>query len=275
MSDRACTALLQWALPRAGFRWRGFRKVRRQVCRRLRSRARALGLDDLDAYRSYLEAHPEEWGIFSECCRVTISRFQRDRGVWEILMDEVLPTLAEQARRDGQGTLACWSAGCASGEEPYTLSLSWHFAELGPCTGLGLEILATDAEPVVLERARRARYAEGSLKELGSWKRAVAFTRDLAEGVRDPYILHSAFREPVRFSRQDLRHEAPAGPFRLVLCRNLAFTYFDEAGQRAALDRIAACLAPGGALVLGKHERPPEDARFAWWSERERILRRA
>ncbi len=274
MNDRACIELLQWALPRAGFRWAGFRKVRRQVRRRIRVRVRALGLDDFDAYRAYLEAHPEEWAIFAELCRVTISRFLRDRGMWEVLMSQVLPALADQTHDEGATTLRCWSAGCASGEEPYTLALCWQLAEPSLRRDLELSILATDAEPAVLARARRARYPDGCLRELSPAQRAVAFERDPGIDPKEPNLLRPELRSAVRFERQDLREDSPPGPFQLVFCRHLAFTYFDEAGQRAALDRIALALAPGGALVVGKHEIPPPDERFAWSSEREHILRR-
>jgi chemotaxis protein methyltransferase CheR len=80
MSDSQCVVFLQWALPRLRVRWAGFRKVRRQVCRRVWRRARELGLADLVAYRAYLEEHPEEWALLDSMARITISRFYRDRG---------------------------------------------------------------------------------------------------------------------------------------------------------------------------------------------------
>jgi chemotaxis protein methyltransferase CheR len=94
VDDRDCTAFLQWALPQRDLRWPGFRKVRRQVCKRLKRRIRELGLGDLAAYRSRLEADPAEWRAFDECCHITISRFFRDRGVFEVLRTYVLPDIA-------------------------------------------------------------------------------------------------------------------------------------------------------------------------------------
>jgi chemotaxis protein methyltransferase CheR len=78
-TDAECVDFLQWALPRLGLRWQGFRKVRRQVCRRVARRIAELGLADADAYRLYLERNPQEWDALAELCRVTISRFWRDR----------------------------------------------------------------------------------------------------------------------------------------------------------------------------------------------------
>ena len=124
MNDTDCTAFLQWALPRLELRWPGFRKVRRQVCKRLRQRMRELGLDDYSAYRARLEAYPSEWRVFDECCHITISRFFRDRGIFEVVRGHVLPDIAARAKREGRGA-QIWSAGCASGEEPYTLKILW------------------------------------------------------------------------------------------------------------------------------------------------------
>ncbi|HEY7242812.1 MAG TPA: hypothetical protein VH678_02890 [Xanthobacteraceae bacterium] len=82
MDGEDCTAFLQWALPRRNLRWRGFRKVRAQVCKRLKRRMRELGVPGFAAYRARLEADPGEWRVFDECCHITISRFFRDRGVY-------------------------------------------------------------------------------------------------------------------------------------------------------------------------------------------------
>ena len=79
--------------------------------------------------------------------------------------------------------------------------------------------------------------------------------------------LRPELRAAVELSQQDLRVEAPPGPFLLVLCRNLAFTYLDEAGQRAVAERIAARLEPEGILVVGKREELP--ANLAAWLRRE------
>src|SRR5215210_4464780 len=97
MSGDPCVEFLQWALPRLGRRWAGYRKVRRQVCRRAGRRAHALGLGDLAAYGEYLERRPEEWRTLDALTSVTISRFYRDRGVFAYLRSDVLPALAQRA----------------------------------------------------------------------------------------------------------------------------------------------------------------------------------
>ena len=117
MSNAECTAFLKWALPRLGLQWDGFARVRRQVCKRLGARIAALHLSGIAAYQERLASDAEEWRILDECCRITISRFFRDRPVFEPLRTRVLPAIAARALRE-QREARCWSAGCASGEEP-------------------------------------------------------------------------------------------------------------------------------------------------------------
>jgi chemotaxis protein methyltransferase CheR len=219
---------LQWALPRVGLRWAGFRKVRRQVLRRVRRRLEALGLTDLDSYRKFLEAHPAEWESFAALTPVTISRFYRDRAVFDALERVVLPALGSPVR--------AWSAGCASGEEAYTLAL------------LGVDdVLATDIDPTMLRRAEAAVYEPSSLRELPAALRERGF---------DQYALRGEFKQRVRIRRHDVRDPAP-GEFDLILCRNAAFTYFDTEGQAMVLGHLTGALRPGGALVVGLHEKLP------------------
>jgi chemotaxis protein methyltransferase CheR len=254
MSDTECVAFLQWALPRIELRWSGFRKVRRQVCKRVKWRIRALGLDGFADYRSRLEQDPGEWYAFDECCRVTISRFGRDRGVFERLREGVLPDLARRAEREGRSLIRCWSAGCASGEEVYTLEIAWNLAVAPRFPSLDLAIIGTDVDETVLSRARVGTYERSSLKELPE-----SVISQTLERRGDIYSVRALHRRGVTFLRQDLRRETPPAPFDLVLCRNLAFTYFAPDLQRKILARIAAALAPGGYLVVGAHEKLPDE----------------
>jgi chemotaxis protein methyltransferase CheR len=241
-------------------RWEGFRKVRGQVCKRLRRRLNELGLVDLDVYRDYLDRHPDEWRALDGFCRITISRFHRDRRVFEYLRDRLLPELSA-ARRD-RGSLRCWSAGCASGEEPYTVSIIWNLELRNRFPGVSLEIVATDAERRLLQRARVAEYSPGSLKELAPFWREEAF-----EPGEPGWRLREPFREGVSFHLSDIREEMPDGLFDLVLFRNLAFTYFDHDLQREILDGIVERLATDGALVIGSHESLPPDRQVVAPSE--------
>jgi chemotaxis protein methyltransferase CheR len=252
MSDPECVAFLQWALPRLRLRWPGYRRVRRQICRRIVRRMRHLGLREPAAYRARLESNVEEWPVLDALCPVTISRFYRDRGVFECLGRELLPGLAELALERGQRALHIWSAGCASGEEPYTVAVLFRLDVEPRFPDLGLELVATDVDERVLARARRGCYTAGSLKDLPATWVDAAFRREgRLRCVREE------MRAGIEFRREDLRHSMPEGPFHLILCRNLAFTYFDEALQRDVAEGIAARLVPGGLLVLGNREALP------------------
>jgi chemotaxis protein methyltransferase CheR len=268
VEDSQCVAFLQWVLPRLGMRWAGFRKVRRQVCKRLGRRLAELGLADLDAYRARLEHDPEEWARLEALTRITISRFHRDRGTFAFLEAEVLPELA--AAR-GAGALRAWCAGCASGEEAYTLAIMWELGVADRFPEVTLRVLATDVDETMLARARRGCYGPGSVRELpGAWRTEAFVARDGELSVR------RGFRDAVSIERHDVLRDAPPGEgFELVLCRNLAFTYFDDAGQRVVAAHLAGALRTGGALVLGRHETLPDGAGgFSPWSTSARVYRR-
>lgn len=252
MRDVDSVRFLQEVLPTLGLRWAGYRKVRRQVRKRLTRRLRTLGLPDLEAYRDYLATHPEEREVFDAMCLIPISRFYRDRGVWDLLRSSILPVLASAVLDGGKSELQCWSVGCASGEEPYTLALCWNFDVADRFPELSISILATDAGPHLIARARTACYAAGSLKDLPTAWLPRAF--DTRSGL---FCLRPEMRTGVAFAGQDMRREAPDGPFDLILCRNAAFTYFDIEGQRELAKRLVQGLRQGGVLVLGKHEALP------------------
>jgi chemotaxis protein methyltransferase CheR len=270
MNDAECVQFLQEILPQLGLRWAGFRKVRRIVCKRIDRRLKELGLSGIDAYRDYLESHPAEWKMLDAFCRIPISRFYRDRGVFQFLEQEVFPRLSEAAVSGGESTLRCWSLGCASGEEPYTLAILWKQSLASRFPTLAIQILATDVEPEMIARAERGCYPLSSLKELPEAWRKEAFIRSGEE-----FCVKPAYREPVTFLTQDIREEMPKGPFHLIHCRNLLFTYFDEALQRQLLRSILDRLAPGGAFVIGRAESLPEgDFELEVWSKRAGVYRR-
>ncbi len=270
MEDSQCVAFLQWALPRLGMRWEGFRKVRRQVCKRLRRRLSELGLPNPAAYRAHLEQHPEEWAVLENLTHITISRFNRDRSVFTCLQREVLPALASGTIARGSNTMEVWSAGCASGEEAYTLTIIWQLALARRFPALTIRILATDLDDAMLARARRGCFTASSLRELPERWRAAAFVKQDRH-----YCLQDTCKEAVTIARHDIRTPPPDGPFDLVMCRNLAFTYFDLDLQRTTAARLASALQGGGALVLGTHEALPANLdEFEPWRSTERIYRR-
>lgn len=244
---------LQWCLPQLGLRWAGFRNLRRRVYKRLKRRLHKLGLLSIDEYQTYLADHVEEWPILSALCWMPITRFYRDRTVFQHLETEILPRLVELIIKDGKNELRCWSAGCASGEEPHTLAILWRHRLARRYPRVAFRVVATDIDPLAIQRAERACYHWSNTKDLPADWRAEAF--DVSG---EQLCLKREYRSIVTFLVQDLRDSAPDGRFHLILCRNLAFTYFDETSQRAALRRLLDRLAPGGALIIGKGESLPE-----------------
>ena len=256
MTDRECVELLQWAAPRLGLRFRGFSRVRGQVCKRLTRRLRELELPDATAYRRRLEEDHSEWVRLDALCRVTISRFYRDKGVWDALGSELLPPLAQAATARGE-PLRCWSAGCASGEEPYTLALVLRFAVTPrvPSGTLTWSILATDADPALIERTRRGCYWPATLRELPPEWEQRAFEERGGE-----LCLWPEYRVGIELEVADVRDPPPAGPWDLLLCRNVVFTYLDREVQQKLLPELLARVRHGGLLVIGAHESLPAEA---------------
>jgi chemotaxis protein methyltransferase CheR len=252
VDDAKYTQFLQWALPRLHMRWPGFRKVREQVCKRIRRRLRELGIPDIGSYRDYLEAHAEEWSVLDTFCRITISRFYRDRDVFDFLGATVLPQLARTASARGESEVRAWSAGCASGEEIYTVKMLWRHSIGSQTAVLPLRIVATDVEPVMLDRARCGCYTAGSLKDLPRQWLDSEFVRRGAF-----FCVREELREGIEFRLEDIREAQPAGPFHLILCRYLAFTYFAPDLQLRLLTAIVDRLVPSGVLVTGKREPLP------------------
>jgi chemotaxis protein methyltransferase CheR len=260
---------LQWCLPKLHLRWSGFRKVRRQVYKRLNRRCRDLGLSGVSAYRSYLESHPDEWFVLDACCRIFITCFYRDKGVFQFVERVVLPEVARLVVRNGEKDIRCWSAGCASGEEPFTLTILWKERLGFQFPTLHFQVVATDVNPQMLHRAERSCYPASSVKDLPQEWLARAFLRSEAE-----FCLKPMYRQFVTFVRQDIRNEMPEGRFHLILCRNLAFTYFDDLLQREILQRLTEKLVPGGALIIGKLESFPNVASaLTAWAKDLRVYR--
>lgn len=254
MKDSECIEFLRWALPKLRMRWPGFRKVRRQVARRIDRRVRELGLAGLEDYRSYLRDNRGEWGRLDVMCRITISRFYRDRGVFDKL-EELLAGIAKESLERGEELLNCWSAGCASGEEAYTLLLIWELRLKARFPGLELRITATDSDPNMLRRGEAGCYKPGSVKDLPVELIEAGFDRSGGQ-----LCIKDRFKRRVIFLNQDIREAMPDGPFRIILCRNLVFTYFNDTMQRKILERVAEKLIPGGLLVTGIHETIPGGA---------------
>lgn len=203
-----------------------------------------LGFHAFHRYLEHLKGAPEELEALRSLLPVTISRFFRNRSVFDLLSNRVLPELAARGR-----PVRAWSAGCASGEEAYSLRMAWDEMQVEKPP---LYLLGTDIDADCLARAGEGVYRESSLRELPVPLRGKHFARD-----GEAFRLHAELRRTVEFRRCDLLSGEAPGRFDLILCRNCAFTYFSEGSRLAVARAFASALSPCGWLVLGRTEKLP------------------
>ena len=237
--------------------------------RRIAVRMRARGVHTFEDYSRVLDQDAHEYDLLVDALTINVTKFFRNVETWGALE----PRLAElwKARR---GEVRAWSAGCASGEEPYTVAvaLAETARRLDQETLLSrARVDATDIDRTSLERTRSAEYPEAAFTEM-----PVELVRRYfsAEPPRRPL---PALQRIVRVVQHDLTSEpAPAAPYDLIVCRNVVI-YFDRPMQERLFTLFADALAPGGVLLLGKVETlfGPARARLVLEEPRERIYRKA
>jgi chemotaxis methyl-accepting protein methylase len=264
---------------------RGFRALTRKITRarglacdsykdrclrrRIAVRMRARGVHTFDDYARLLEQDAHEYDLLLDALTINVTKFFRNVETWRAL-EPWLDGLW-QARR---GDVRVWSAGCASGEEPYTVAVALAEAarRLGQATLLPrARVDATDIDRTSLERTETAEYAEPAFTEMPPELVRRYFT---AESPRRPL---PELRRIVRVLKHDLTSEpAPAPPYDLIVCRNVVI-YFDRPMQERLFSLFAEALVPGGMLLLGKVETlfGPARERLVLEEPRERIYRRA
>jgi chemotaxis protein methyltransferase CheR len=221
---------------------------RELVYGRLSRRLRALGLESFRDYRRLLE-HDEGGELVQFCNAITtnLTSFFREAHHFAYLHEQLRAAKAAAASR----RLRFWSAGCSTGEEPYSLAMTVleAFDELH---GWDVRILATDLDTEVLERARRGSYAPERVRELGARRLGRFFCRD--GGAAPQYTVSEQLRELITFRELNLMHALPMkGPLDAVFCRNVII-YFDKETQRELFARIARLQRPGAMLFLGHSE---------------------
>jgi len=236
--------------------------------RRLAVRMRARGVHTFEAYSAVLDGDAAEYDRLLDALTINVTKFWRNAETWRALE----PYLVEQWRLRA-GAVRGWSAGCASGEEPYSVAVA--LAETARAQGelalLGrARIDATDIDPDSLERTRAAAFPD------------VVFA-EMPPPLIDRYFPGPAPRHPlpllralVHPARHDLTREPPPQPpYDLIFCRNVVI-YFDRPMQERLFASFAEALAPGGVLVLGKVETlfGPARERLVLVDPRERIYRR-
>jgi chemotaxis protein methyltransferase CheR len=229
------------------------------VYSRLAKRLRALGLE---SFRDYCDLVGSEEGADERTQMIAalttnVTRFFREPHHFDHLRRKVIEPVAVEVKQGRR--LRIWSAGCSSGQEPYSIALTL-LSVLPEARGHDVKILATDINPIVLETARKGLYPA---------EEVVSVPADLRKSWMEPtgigtLRLDEAARGLVSFRPLNLIGSWPMkGPFDAVFCRNVVI-YFDEKTQMRLLTRISSLLKPGGHLYLGHSERMvgPAEALF-------------
>jgi len=237
-------------LDHLGLSWTGYRKVRKGVKKRVSRHMQALNCSNMAGYLHKIDKSKEARDECERLMTVSISRFFRDKKLWDLLLDEMLPGLIEQHPEK----IMVWSAGCACGEEAYSLNILWDALESSDARSPVLDITATDMNPITLKRARDGIYPVSSLKEVPEEMRARYFH---PEEVGKNYRIKESLKKGLHWRVHNLLSGTLESPFQIILMRNNLLTYYHDAIKRAALKNVLCCLGSGGFLIIGSHERLP------------------
>ena len=238
-------ALLDRIRERSGIDFSTYKPA--TINRRLRGRMGATGHATLAGYAKQLETDPEEYARLISSLLIKVTEFFRDPKVFQYLRDNALPAIIEDARQDGR-QLRVWSAGCATGEEAYSLAITVAEA-IGDDDGpVDVRVFATDIDRDAIAFARRGMYPPTALQNVTASLRARYFTK--TDG---GYEVVKSLRSRMIFGEHDLGARAPFPRIDLILCRNVLI-YFNLPMQRAALETFSFSLRDDGRLVLGPSE---------------------
>ena len=237
---------LKTTLPHLGLRWRRFN--RKSMRNRIIDRMRQLNLHTWSDYRRHVLENEEERYLLTSMLAVTISRFWRNSSLFERLEKKWLPVLLEAV--SPEETVQIWSAGCASGEEPYSLLILWQ--ESFANSGRSLRLLASDSDGHCLKRARQARYPASSFREMPLQLREKYFANE-----KGTFSLRHDLSQKIEWFEHNLIWEPLPMNNHLIFCRNLVYTYFVDALQDEITRRFHQALVAGGFLVVGRKDRLP------------------
>jgi two-component system, chemotaxis family, CheB/CheR fusion protein len=238
-------ALLDFIKDSRGFDFTGYK--RSSLSRRIEKRIHEVGVGDFDAYREYLARQPDEFGELFNTILINVTGFFRDPEAWEYLTADVIPRLLDA--KPATSPIRVWSAGCASGEEAYTLAIVLAEAMGDAKFMQRVKIYATDVDSDALAESRHASYP---LKALNA-----AMPEELVQRYFEVDGARASFRRDRRrsliFGRNDLVQDAPISKIDLLVCRN-TLIYFTAETQHHILANFHFALNPGGYLFLGKSE---------------------
>ncbi len=266
--DADFRALMEKITRERGFRCASYKD--KCLRRRVAVRMRAKGTLTTSEYAGVLDTDPREYDRLLRSLTVNVTKFFRNWDTFSAIENKVIPALWE--RRDGE--LRVWSAGCASGEEPYSIGILLHKYAMEKKEHARLEtvtVVGTDIDGDCLGEAERAFYAEAALGDTPAGLRQHYFPQ-----VAGLHTMLPEVRRLVTFECNDLlSHQPPFEEVHFLLCRNVII-YFERDAQDALFREFHRVLAPGGFLVLGKVESLLGEARalFSPVNARERIFRK-
>lgn len=218
--------------------------------RRIEKRCALVGAATASEYHEIVKRDPIERDALIKSLLLPVTEFFRDPAAWETLAAEVLPALVTRA--DAGGTVRVWCAGCASGEEVYSMAIA--LAEGGVPLDR-VQIVATDLDPDSIHRAKSATYETARMENVDAARRARFFVPD-----GGAFRVVDELRRCVDLRVHDLtRDPPPAGPFDMIVCRNVLI-YFEDTLQAQVLEALEASLVPGGILFLGRSTAIPSHA---------------
>ena len=242
------------------------------VSRRLSTRMKALGAPTYRRYSALLDTSPGEYEKVVDAFTINVSEFFRDREPFRVLRDKVFPALIAEKTAAGRRTLRVWSAGCACGEEIYSVSMILNDLLGKDYDSFSLRLYATDIDDACMARAKEGMYETASLKNVDK-KYADRFTTPAPDG---RIAVADAVKRNVTFRHYDLIAGGAFGSyFDLILCRNVMI-YFSEQQKKKLFEAFYGALNPGGYLVIGKTETLVGESRSAFLpvNRLERIYRK-
>ncbi|HEX9093400.1 MAG TPA: protein-glutamate O-methyltransferase CheR [Coriobacteriia bacterium] len=240
------------------------------VERRVAARLRVLGLHTYRQYARHLDLHPEEYAKLLDTLTINVTDFFRDPTVYKLFRSRIVPAIIKEKTRTRHRMVRVWSAGCATGEEPYSLAMSF-LSEFGEKrSAFMLTVIATDLDPEALRVAQAAEYDVAKLTHI---PRADQQRFVTVRG--DRFRINPEVTRLVKFRPLNLFIDEPIHMVDVIFCRNV-FIYFTREQQAKVLETFARSLARGGYLVLGRSEKMAAAVsdEFELVDGRERIYRK-
>ena len=238
------TRLLDYLKVSRGFNFSAYKIS--SLMRRVQKRMREVGVGNFAEYTEFLEVHPNEFVPLFNTVLINVTSFFRDPPTWQFLANHIIPRILAEA--GGEGAIRAWSAGCATGEEAFTLAILLAEALGEEEFRRRVKIYATDADESALNTARLASYEARQVTGIPSELLAKYF-----EPVGSRFVFRADLRRSLIFGRHDLIQDAAISRIDLLICRN-TLMYFNSETQEKILARFHFALQKTGYLFLGKAE---------------------